>query len=32
MSGWSYAFSLSKQEVKESEPPGTVKLVGKLLM
>lgn len=29
MSGWSYAFSLSKDEVFNSEPPGTVKLMGK---
>lgn len=29
MSGnWSHAFSLSKQQVKEAEPPGTVVLIG----
>ncbi|ETS85883.1 hypothetical protein PFICI_03908 [Pestalotiopsis fici W106-1] len=29
MSGWKYAFSLSKAEVKEATPPGTVVLIGK---
>jgi len=28
MSGWKYAFSLSKEEVKDATPPGTVTLVG----
>ncbi|KAK5119730.1 hypothetical protein LTR85_007306 [Meristemomyces frigidus] len=27
MSGWKYAFSLSKQQVADAEPPGTVRLV-----
>ncbi|EMC99524.1 hypothetical protein BAUCODRAFT_144936 [Baudoinia panamericana UAMH 10762] len=27
MAGWGYAFSLSKQQVAEAEPPGTVRLV-----
>ncbi|POS68680.1 major facilitator superfamily transporter [Diaporthe helianthi] len=27
MSGWKYAFSLSKAEVKDATPPGTVRLV-----
>ena len=28
MSGWKRAFSLSKDELASSEPPGTVKLMG----
>jgi hypothetical protein len=31
MSGWKYAFSLSKAEVKEATPPGTVLLIGESL-
>ncbi|KAK3066928.1 hypothetical protein LTR53_016502, partial [Teratosphaeriaceae sp. CCFEE 6253] len=27
MAGWGYAFSLSKQQVAEAEPPGTVRLM-----
>ncbi|OQO12751.1 hypothetical protein B0A48_02215 [Cryoendolithus antarcticus] len=27
MSGWGYALKLSKEEVKNAEPPGTVKLI-----
>ncbi|KAK5130175.1 hypothetical protein LTR08_002429 [Meristemomyces frigidus] len=27
MSGWKYAFALSKQQVADAEPPGTVRLV-----
>lgn len=27
MSGWSYAWSLSKQQVAEAEPPGTFRLI-----
>lgn len=29
MSGYRYAFSLSKEEVREATPPGTVTLIGK---
>lgn len=29
MAGWGYAFSLSKEQLAEAEPPGTVRLVGK---
>lgn len=28
MSGWKYAFSLSKEEIRDAHPPGTVRLVG----
>ncbi|KAI7341506.1 MFS general substrate transporter [Hortaea werneckii] len=27
MSGWKYAFSLTKEQVAEAEPPGTVRLI-----
>lgn len=29
MSGWKYALSLTKEQVAEAEPPGTVKLIGR---
>lgn len=28
MTSWQHAFSLSKSELRDSEPPGTVRLVG----
>jgi hypothetical protein len=28
MATWRHAFSLSKEELRDSEPPGTVRLVG----
>lgn len=28
MGAWKYAFSLSKEELKDATPPGTVRLIG----
>jgi hypothetical protein len=28
MATWRHAFSLSKEELRDSEPPGTIRLVG----
>jgi hypothetical protein len=29
MSGWMYAYSLTREDVKRATPPGTVKLIGR---